>query len=528
MAAVDDVTDLDNRHEAIPHLASTEWVESYEPNLSSAGYNLVFYRRRIPMLMDMQGRVVHSWPGVRGVGRARLDTEGRLVVIGIDDMIKEYDWEGNLTWAYRFPNPDDLPHHDLIKLANGNYLVLARGVMPKTEYLHEVDRDGRVVWRWLSVEHLNKHFPDRNLDVGDSVHFNSLFELPENRWFDAGDTRFKPGNLLVSARNLSRIFIIDKQTGDVVWIYGENLDNQHEAQIVPKGQWGEGLIVLFNNGFQNLGAYRRSDIRAINPIDNDVLWVYSTPTFFSSIAGTQQILPSGNLLITSSEGGRAFEITPDKQIVWEWIPPYFPMRVHRYPADHCPQLAALGPLDSSPVVREDRQPWVDLELGRYAISNEFRAKILYGKRRQVLSEPEGCREAFLPNDPEMQVAYGFDRDKLDGTLLTAGFKVSIRDLDGGDIRILVDDTLDSTEETLYRDRRIELTGLDSQRVEICVDVWSEKSNEEDGLHRSVFLTNPTTSSRKRAQLTGKWKKERRSLREQTLEERQLRALGYVQ
>ena len=107
----------------------SEWVESYLPQDSFAGFNLALHRRRVPVLVDMQGRVVHSWPGVRAVGRARLDRNGRLMVIGVDDMIKEYDWDGNLVWQY-FPegtNPHHRllgPHHDVWRKDNGNTLLI--------------------------------------------------------------------------------------------------------------------------------------------------------------------------------------------------------------------------------------------------------------------------------------------------------------------------------------------------------------------------------------------------------------------
>ena len=46
-------------------------------------------------------------------------------------------------------------------------------------------------------------------------------------------------------------------------------------------------------------------------------------------------------MVTSSRGGRVFEVTRDGRIVWQWTPSYLPMRDARYPYDHCPQLAKL-------------------------------------------------------------------------------------------------------------------------------------------------------------------------------------------
>lgn len=528
MAAVDDAAGVDELGDELSFVDPELWVEVYRPGASWAGYNLVLYRRRVPMIVDMQGRIVHSWPRVRAVGRVRLDRQGRLAVIGVDDTIKEYDWDGELTWAHALPREEDLPHHDFIRLGNGNFLILAQEVSTRSDYLNEVDRRGRVVWEWWPRDHLDEHFPDRDRRYPDPTHINSLFELGPNRWFDAGDARFRPGNILISARNLNAIFIVDRSSGEIVWQHSAGLDYQHEAQMVPKDRLGEGLIVFFNNGYNNLNAYRRSEIRAIDPIGGRLVWSYSSPTFFSSVAGTQQVLPNGNVLVTSSEGGRAFEITPAGRPVWQWIPPYLPMRVLRYPADHCPQLAALGPPDRTPVDRADRQPWVDVELGQFAFRKDYRVVTLYGLVREVLVRPEGCRELLLPVDPVLQVAYGFDDAALEGAPATARFRATVRDLAGGAPRVAVDDAVSSSGEEIYRDRYVAVPGFGLKRAELCVEAWAEDGEPGVDLHRSVFMTNPRFYSRKRAHLTREWKERAATLQERTLQERQLEAIGYVQ
>ena len=64
---------------------------------------------------------------------------------------------------------------------------------------------------------------------------------------------------------------------------------------------------------------------------------------------------------TGSMGGL---IQAAKEKVWEWISPFLPMRVVRYGADFCPQLATLDPPGSEPVRRPDRPRWIDIELGQ--------------------------------------------------------------------------------------------------------------------------------------------------------------------
>ena len=60
-----------------------------------------------------------------------------------------------------------------------------------------------------------------------------------------------------------------------------------------------------------------------------------------------QRLPNGNTLITEGADGRIFELTAEKEIVWEYVNPFFGTengrtnriyRAHRVPYDWVPQL----------------------------------------------------------------------------------------------------------------------------------------------------------------------------------------------
>ena len=56
----------------------------------------------------------------------------------------------------------------------------------------------------------------------------------------------------------------------------------------------------------------------------NVVWSYTGTTdfpFYSIANGASERLPNGNTLITESRDGRAFEVTPDKEIVWEFFNP---------------------------------------------------------------------------------------------------------------------------------------------------------------------------------------------------------------
>jgi hypothetical protein len=523
----DDAEALDDLHldlENLDELDPESWVRQYRPAESGGGYTLVLYRRRVPMIIDMNGRIVHTWPRVRAVGRARLNRDGSLAVIGTDNLIKEYDWEGRLRWFHRLAVEGDFPHHDLIRLANGNYLVLAReNRETQTCYLEEVDRKRGVVWRWKSLDHIGD-FPSWNGERKDPTHFNSIHELPPNRLFDAGDDRFRPGNILVSARHLNTIFIIDRNSDEVVWKYDAGLDYQHEATMVPRGEPGDGQIVVFNNGRNNLNGYRRSLVQAIEPTSGEIQWEYGSQFFFSSVAGTVQRLEGGNYVVSSSHGGRVFEITPDEEIVWEWVPSYMPMRPERLPYDRCPQLAAFSRPEETEVRFEgDKRPYVDIDLYRFALAEDFTHRTVAGHTRRLLRSLDECHELLIPPAARMWVEFGIREDRLQGRALEAEFRLTVQPRNEPAETVL-DRRLTESSESPWRGRWIRLGRFSYQRVRMCVatEVAGEMENPEE----MVAWANPLIKSPVHHPHKER-KEERISEREQKLREQQLRALGYV-
>jgi len=116
----------------------------------------------------------------------------------------------------------------------------------------EVTPDGEIVWEWHAYEHLDVNRYDETGSSGDWTHINTVQALPENRHYDVGDKRFRPGNILLTSRNLSLIFIVDKETKEIVWeyegTYAGGLAGPHEAHMIEKGLPGEGNVLIFDNG----------------------------------------------------------------------------------------------------------------------------------------------------------------------------------------------------------------------------------------------------------------------------------------
>jgi hypothetical protein len=361
----------------------------YEPSRCANGYTVLFGN---PVrLVDMNGRAVREWSmedsiHSHGCDRAHLLRNGHMLVsrggmTSTDGMIDEYDWDGDLVWRYipegKVPHTMHLgPHHDVWRKENGNTLLICRQAVPpghlkevreptwqnQTIYgdtIFEVNPAGELVWEWHSHGHLDlNHYRllaspgwfagPHNSTVCDWTHINTVRELPANRWFEAGDERFRPGNVMISPRQLDTVYIIDRDTKELVWEYSGDyfggLSGQHEPHMIPEGLPGAGNVLIFDNGaspWRDLGHAGMSYVLEINPMTKELVWVYDKGlTFHAAYTSSAQRLENGNTLICESAGGRVFEVTPESRTVWEHVART--PRSYRYPYDWCPQSAALG------------------------------------------------------------------------------------------------------------------------------------------------------------------------------------------
>jgi hypothetical protein len=237
--------------------------------------------------------------------------------------------DGKIVWEYT----DPFHHHDAQWLPNGNLLYGAIEPVPRDfakriqggsathdlpdgtvygDVVKEVNRKGEIVWLWRAWEHLDlAAFPIH--PFFDRYHWPLINGL----WPTRG------GQILMSLRTTSGVVGIDKRSGAVALHIGHDLVAQQHSPV----ELDNGNILIFDNGNFRPGISTPSSrIVEVDPSTKMVVWEYfdeMRPAFFSPYMGAAQRLPNGNTHITESATGRLFEVTPQGEVVWEYVIPYF-------------------------------------------------------------------------------------------------------------------------------------------------------------------------------------------------------------
>jgi len=343
----------------------------YDPSKAYNGYTLFAPHASMDVfLINMKGQVVHHWKMPTTLGSdVRLLPNGNQIRIhktgeeptaflgtGGKELV-EVDWQGNVVWKYE----DLYMHHDFCCMKNGNTLLnryvkipseissKVKGGIPGTELedgmwgaaFQEISSDSKVVWEWFGYEHM-----DPEIDVHCPLCRRTIWG-----YVNGLDT-FPNGDIVASFRYLNTLAIIDRQNGKIKWRWGTHeLGHQHNPTVQ-----GNGNILAFDNGYHRIPPDERnpthltdgySRVIEVNPKTNKIEWEYKADNlhgFYSAVCSGAERLPNGNTLICESTSGRIFEVTPEGEIVWEFISPFyefksslgwtnFIFRAHRYGSD---------------------------------------------------------------------------------------------------------------------------------------------------------------------------------------------------
>jgi hypothetical protein len=289
---------------------------------------------------------------------------------GPGGLMRELSWDNKVVWEYTANSPKGVQHHTFDRMPNGNTLVLlweyktwkeaiAKGRNPKTTYpdgvvsrydpkrqkimgiwpdaVQEVDKNGKVVWEWHVWDHIGKGYNKIDINYTLPEAFGLVYSGPDWTHFNTVQYLPQTDQILLNSRNFGEFYIIDHKTGKIVYRWGnpsaygkgrapagyaddgdQILFGPHHAYMLPNGN-----ISIFDNGTQRpSGDYSR--VVEMDPKTGKIVWQYAErkpSVFYAAYQGAAQKLPNGNYLVTSTMQGRIFEVTPDKEVVWDFINP---------------------------------------------------------------------------------------------------------------------------------------------------------------------------------------------------------------
>ncbi|KYK19974.1 hypothetical protein AYK24_04495 [Thermoplasmatales archaeon SG8-52-4] len=227
---------------------------------------------------------------------------------------------------------------------------------------------GDIVWEWHAWDHLIQDYDPSKDNYGIISEHPELIDINYDTTTEADfmhsnsvDYNENLDQILLSVLNYNEIWIIDHSTtteeaaghtggnsgkgGDILYRWGNpkaydrgNSDDQkfsyqHDARWIIEGYPGEGNILVFNNGINRHyssvdeiippvnedGEYYLENNEAYGPENHTWSYTANPPTsFYEDHLGGAHRLRSGNTLISSGVSGKVFEVTKEKNIVWEY------------------------------------------------------------------------------------------------------------------------------------------------------------------------------------------------------------------
>ena len=411
----------------------------YDPERCQNGYTVFTAPGKGVAIINMNGEIVRFYKDVNGFpprvlpgGHVIVTRAPRGAAFGYQDMgdLTMIDIDGNVEWTfnknqevvddgdpywsarqhhdyqvsgnpvgYWVPGMDPDPNFDKMLLLTHNDVRKPK-ISPQLlleDRLIEIDREGNILWEWHMLDHFNEFGLDetaknamfRNPNTqhagpegqGDIFHVNCASYLGPNHWFDEGDERFNPENIIMDSREANIMWIVSHETGEIVWRVGPDFTKTpelrmfgtivgpHHTHMIPKGLPGEGNIMVYDNGgwagygapnqFSKTGlkVTRRDSSRVVefDPTTLEIVWECTgEPTgsgggfnfngnyFYSPLTSSAQRLPNGNTMICEGCSAIIREYTREQKLVWEYVFPDIGQsllyRAYRIPYEWVPQL----------------------------------------------------------------------------------------------------------------------------------------------------------------------------------------------
>lgn len=297
--------------------------------------------------INREGKPVWYLPPLgRGMRSRRLrdlkmTDDGTLTLVTVKKCI-EFTLEGKIIWS----TPGDgivsgdtteYYHHEFTKLPNGNYSVLGKrseenkllkdlkiDKIPFTVAI-EYNSNGDTLWTWNSRDIISD---DDLLKYGNSAFFGDTYGHANSLVYS------EDGKLIyISFRGLNSVVVINRDNSQPLACFGDSILSFSTAKAIGffRKQHSaiplkDGGIVVFNN---NDPGKTSSVVVFTAPLDantpSEITWEFECD--FDSLAAPDaermgNVVPmvNGNYLVNMGRVARLFEVTPEKEVIWNCIP----------------------------------------------------------------------------------------------------------------------------------------------------------------------------------------------------------------
>jgi hypothetical protein len=246
-------------------------------------------------------------------GLARVDAYGALIwklPISSDHSVF---FDGSIIWVcaqrYHDEPMKNYPNfiapfieHFVVKISTDGKILDELSVL---ELMYNHNLEGLL----YNTNQANEH-TKRNWDV---LHLNDVEPFPEGM----ASGFFSYQDVMISLRNINTIIIYNDSTKIIKDVITGGFVRQHDPDFID----GNHISIFDNYNIGSSNPSRQSRILIKSYLDNQISEYYKGSEdnpFNTNIMGKHQWLENGNLLITESMQGRAFEVNPKKEIVWEY------------------------------------------------------------------------------------------------------------------------------------------------------------------------------------------------------------------
>jgi len=344
-------------------------------------------------LIDTNSNVVKTWSGLSGstayscylmpggyLWRTVKTTNSSFSGGGLAGRVQKVDWNGTILFDYTISNTNEISHHDICPMPNGNVMLIvyekktaaqmtAAGASSSTarqlEKIVELQPTGvntaNIVWQWNLYDHLVQ-----NTNANGANYKSSIVNNPQllnvnykvvNDWIHMNGIDYNEAlnQVVVSSHNLNEMWVIDHSTttaeaaghtggthgkgGDFLYRWGNPaaysatgttiFNVMHDAHWIPADCPNAGRLV----GMNNKGvSSSQSAIDQFETTWNGTTYTHTLgqqylPTTYTarhpcngytSNMGNSQQLPNGNQLVCLATAAKVYEIDGNGTQLWQY------------------------------------------------------------------------------------------------------------------------------------------------------------------------------------------------------------------